>query len=1156
MLDVDQFINRWSAREGGQERANYALFLSELCSVIGVPAPEPAGHEAGLNAYVFERAVTFRQPDGTTARGRIDLYKRGSFVLEAKQSRQGKGGKLGDLEQQALLPPHAAAKPKRDVRGWDVLMLNARRQAEDYAKALPSSEGWPPFLIVCDVGHCLELFADFSGQGKNYAQFPDRQGFRIFMDDLRNPDVRERLRLIWTSPHELDPTKKAAKVTRDIAVRLAKVSVFLESRRATDGRPQHAPEQIALFLMRCLFTMFAEDVELLPKDSFRNVLARCRDNPALFPRLVGQLWEAMDTGEFAFALEQKVRRFNGYLFKDRTVLPLPADEIGELYQAALANWREVEPAIFGTLLEQALDPVERRRLGAHYTPRAYVERLVVAALIEPLRAEWDHVQATAERLNSAGSGKAALAEVEKFYGRLCETKVLDPACGTGNFLYVAMEMMKRLEGEVLEAVADLGGQEALTFEGHTVDPHQFLGIEVNPRAAAIAELVVWIGFLQWHFRTKGSAPAEPVLKDFRTIKAMDAVLAHDPRTLRLDQTGQPETRMDADGQRVEVYDYRNPKRPVWPDVDYIVGNPPFIGGKDIRGRFGEGYAKALWAAHPHMNESADFVMYWWDRAAELLTRKGSRLKRFGFVTTNSITQEFSRRVMAARMKAKKPVSLVMAIPDHPWTKQTKDAAAVRIAMTVVVAGTHEGVLSEVVSERHLESDTPELELVVRRGTINADLTVGADVTAAVALKANDFVCSPGVKLHGAGFIVTRREAEALGLGRRQGLDRHIREYRNGRDLAASPRDVLVIDLFGLSADTVRRDFPEVYQHVVQTVKESKDEKGRPNGRDANNRDTYRLNWWIFGEPRPDLRSALSGLSRYIATVETSKHRVFQFLDASILPDNRLICMALDSSFHLGVLSSRIHVCWSLATGGTLEDRPVYTKTACFDRFPFPDEAGVHATKISAVADELDAFRKDRQAECPGLTITQIYNVLEKLRSPDALTDDDERVRSDGLVLILKELHDRLDGLVCDAYGWPHDLSDEEVVARLVALNKERAKAEARHVIHWLRPDYQMVKAGMGEQAPRAAGKQVELGLVAEAARAQKPGFPDDEVARTAAIMAALAGLAAPADAAMIASGFRQGRRVEPQVQQTLLSLFRMGYAASGDGVNYLLRRAA
>jgi hypothetical protein len=527
-VDIEQFISRWTAGEGGQERANYALFLAELCSVIGVPPPDPAGTATENNAYVFERAVTFREPDGSTARGRIDLYKRACFVLEAKQSRQGEGPKAGhEGHQEPLFPTEPVTRAKRSGRHWDVLMMNARRQAEDYAKALPAFEGWPPFLIVCDVGRCLEFYADFTGQGKNYAQFPDRQGFRVFIEDLRDPAIRERLRLIWTEPHTLDPTKRSAKVTRDIAERLAKVSKFLEDRRNAAGRPVHAPDQIALFLMRCLFTMFAEDVELIPKDSFKGILSRCRENPDLFPRLVGQLWEAMDTGGFAFAIEATVRRFNGYLFKDRTVLPLPKEEIGELFQAANANWKEVEPAIFGTLLEQALDPADRRQLGAHYTPRVYVERLVVATVIEPLREEWDHVRATAERLNAAGNPKGALAEVQKFHMRLCDLRVLDPACGTGNFLYVAIEMMKRLEGEVLEAVADLGGQEALGLEGHTIDPHQFLGMEVNPRAAAIAELVVWLGYLQWHFRTKGGAPAEQSLSDVRKIMAVHGVVTTD-----------------------------------------------------------------------------------------------------------------------------------------------------------------------------------------------------------------------------------------------------------------------------------------------------------------------------------------------------------------------------------------------------------------------------------------------------------------------------------------------------------------------------------------------------------------------------------------------------------------------------------------------------
>jgi hypothetical protein len=367
--DLETFIAHWSSSDGGQERANYALFLTGLCAVLALPRPDPASYDTESNAYVFERAVTFCAPDGATSRGRIDLYKCGCFVLEAKQSRRPGTEKA---TQSNLFEPEreeCAPRGRRTTsRAWDVLMVNARRQAEDYAKALPASEGWPPFLIVCDVGHCFELYADFTGQGKNYAQFPDRQNFRVFLEDLRSEDIRERLRMVWRDPHKLDPTKIAAKATREIAERLAKVSKHLEEAKGADGKKLHDPEQVALFLMRCLFTMFAEDVELLPKDGFRTVLERCVQDPQKFPLLVGQLWEAMDKGGFAFALEKEVRQFNGYLFKSRTVLPLPRQEIGELLEAARADWRQVEPAIFGTLLEQALDPAERRKLGAHYTP--------------------------------------------------------------------------------------------------------------------------------------------------------------------------------------------------------------------------------------------------------------------------------------------------------------------------------------------------------------------------------------------------------------------------------------------------------------------------------------------------------------------------------------------------------------------------------------------------------------------------------------------------------------------------------------------------------------------------------------------------------------------------------------------------------------------
>jgi hypothetical protein len=1152
---VERFIARWQGREGGQERANYGLFLSELCDAIGVSRPQPASATTAENDYVFERAVKEMAPDGAAGTGRIDLYKKACFVLEAKQSRQPGGNK--EIAAQPELFPRAEAQlgaplgVRTATRAWDVLMRNARVQAERYARALPVDHGWPPFILIRDVGHVIEVYADFSGQGKNYAQFPDRQSFRVYLEDLRRADIRELLAHIWTDPLTLDPARKTARVTRAIAERLAAVSKALEEQH-------HDPEEVALFLMRCLFTMFAEDVELLPSQSFRNLLKRCEQDPSRLGPMVSQLWKAMDEGDFAYALETKVRRFNGVFFKTRTVLPLGREEIGELRQAASHDWRDVDPSIFGTLLEQALDAKERRRLGAHYTPRAYVERLVVATVIEPLRADWDQVQASAERQKAEGRANDAAATVASFHEKLCRTRILDPACGTGNFLYVSLELLKRLEGEVLEALADLGGQEALRgLEGHTVDPHQFLGLEINPRAAAIAELVLWIGYLQWHFRTKGGMPGEPILREFRNIQGrFDAVLKADISLAR-DARGVPLTRHGEHGELAEVYTYQNPHQPDWPEAEFIVGNPPFIGGKDIRARLGDEHTQALWLAHRAMNDSADFVMYWWDHAAELLTRRKSLLRRFGLVTTNSISQVFQRRVMERHLTAKEPVSMVMAVPDHPWTKAGIDAAAVRIAMTVVEAGTWVGVLRDVVREEGLDTDAPLIEFSETVGMINSDLTVGVDVSRCRPLLANEGLSSRGMSLHGAGFIVTPVEAQHLGLGRRVGLDEYIRTYRNGRDLTARPRGAMVIDLFGLSADEVRNRLPEVYQHVATMVKPAREAQfATSRTKDA---EAYARDWWLFGKPRQELRPALNHLPRFIATVETTKHRVFQFLDASVLPDNMLVAIASDDGFVWGVLSSRVHVTWTMVQGGTLEDRPRYTKSKCFDPFPFPAADDLRKHRIRAIAEDLDAHRKRVLTEHPHLTLTGLYNVLEKLRAgqqPAALSQDDRRIFDDGLVLILKEYHDKLDAAVADAYGWPGDLKDSEILARLVTLNAERAREESEGLIRWLRPDYQIPRFGSAKDKLGLTGGAMH-GAKVEQKAGPKPSFPTDNVAQTAAVMAALASSPAAIGAEALAAAFRQGRRALPQLNSVLASLVRMGFVASPDGGRtYIMRRAA
>lgn len=1113
------------------------MFLTELCALIGVPSPDPASADVRNNNYVFERAVRPRASDALTAPKRIDLYKRDAFILEAKQSRL-PGAKNALPGQLSMLPDEPEQLGRRSASPrWDVMMQNARKQAEGYVFLLDADHAAPPFILTCDVGHCFELYADFTGTGRAYGQFPDRKGYRIYLEDLRKEEVRGLLKTIWTDPHSLDPTRQSARVTRDIAARLAAVSKRLEDNGAN-------AEHVAHFLMRCLFTMFAEDTDLLPRGSFRQLLEKSVADPRHFPHRLKQLWRDMDTGaEFSAIIDARVRHFNGGLFSDTMVFELGQAEIGELLAAASADWTQVDPAIFGALLEQALDKEERKRLGAHYTPRSYVQRLVDVTVMEPLRADWEAALTRAQAAKDAAKDADAVEIVRAFHHQLCTTRVLDPACGTGNFLYVTLELMKKLEGEVIQTLSALGErQSSLAIAGESVDPHQFLGLELNPRAAAIAELVIWIGYLQWHYRNHESHPAEPILKAFKNINfgnhaGYDAVLTWDGYPL-------PSV-VEKDGKRVETYP--NPRRPDWPEAEFIVGNPPFIGGKDLRSRMEPGYAEALWAAHKDMNDSADFVMYWWDRAAEILGQKKSKTRRIGFVTTNSISQPFQRRVMERHLNAKSPISLIFAVPDHPWTKASKDSAAVRISMTVAQAGSREGQLWEVVQESGLDTDEPSLAFKVILGQINSDLSAGVDVTKAAALRPNEGLCSPGVKLHGSGFIVTPNEAEHLGLGRRPGLEQHVRPYRNGRDLASRPRGVMVIDLFGLGEAEVRQNYPEIYQHLILSVKPE---------RDLNNREVYRENWWIFGEPRRELRPALEELDRYVVTIETSKHRTFQFLDTDTIPDNMLVVVATDDAAVLAILSSRLHTTWAQILGGWLGygNDPRYTKSRCFDPFPFPDLPEALKIRLRALGEELDATRKRVQAEHPDLTLTGLYNVLEKIRASAALTPADEDVKQRGLMLILKELHDQIDAATAQAYGWPSDLTDEQILERLVALNAGRAREEAAGHVRWLRPDYQTPRFAKGAKAMTG---DLDLGETVVALDKGLPDFPKDPYEAPLAIERLLIAAGRPMDAAELARGFKRGgKRIEQRITQALTTLARYGNIIALDGGRYASRRVA
>ncbi|WP_199230966.1 class I SAM-dependent DNA methyltransferase [Azospirillum sp. TSO5] len=1134
----EAFIRYWSDK-GGSERANYQKFINQLCALIGTAEPEASSEQDALNNYVYEKRVRALDLEGDDGRNNyLDCYKRDCFVLEAKQSRKRqRGGQEGGDLFGGLphSPPPAGTRPS-----WDRLMRQARAQAERYAKALPTDHGWPPFLIVVDVGHVIETYADFTGLGKAYMPFPDSRSHRIRLADLADPEIRARLKAIWEAPKSLDPSARRAEVTRDIAQRLARLAQSLEKR--------YEPKQVALFLMRCLFTAFAQNVGLLPDGAFTGVLNDARPNPQFLPRYLEPFWRSMDTGsDHDTTIRARVRHFNGGLFREAEALALDEQEIGELIAACSRDWKNVEPAIFGTLLENALSKRERSQYGAFFTPRAYVERLVVPAVIEPLMAEWRNAQVIAETARQKNDHAQAIKQIKDFHQKLCSVKILDPACGSGNFLYVALEKMKALEGEVIATLEEIGGgtQANLDLAGHTVGPHQLLGLEKNPRAVPIAELVIWIGHLQCHLRQRGpESLSEPILHSYDNIRQCDAVLTWDRVEPMLDEAGQPRVKWDGvswktdpftgqevpdESRTVPLQRHIGAKPADWPQADYIVGNPPFIAGKDLRAELGDGYAEALRKAYPQMPGGADFVTYWWDKAAELV-RKGAA-KRFGFITTNSITQTFSRRVIQRHLDANTPLYLTFAVPDHPWA-DGQGAAAVRVAMTVGALVEHDertGLLKTVVREGTSPDNdgAVSVELKPFTGIVRSDLTVGADIASAKPLASNGKISSRGVSLHGAGFLVTPAQARALGLGRIAGLEERIREYRNGRDLTGRSRALMVIDLFGMTEAEVRQKYPDVYQWLLDRVKPE---------RDSNSRQSYRENWWIFGEPRKEMRRALCGQFRYISTVETAKHRLFQFLEKIILPDNMLVNIAIGEEYALGVLSSKIHVKWSLAAGGWLGvgNDPRYNKTRCFDTFPFPNATPHQKRVIGRLAEELDAHRKRVLAEHPDqLTLTELYNVLEKGRSREELTAREMEIYQLGQVGVMLDLHSRIDHAVADAYGWPADLEDARILENLVALNAERHREERDGLVRWLRPDYQNPK-GQG------AAVQIAATLDIAADTAKRIVWPKAPTEQVHSLMAALNRCGRAVEAESLARQFKGAR--SPRVKELLDILVSVGHA--------------
>ncbi len=916
-LTPEAFAKRW-ADSALTERSAYQQHFLDLCDVIG--APKPAERDPKGEFYTFEKGV--EKTGG--GKGFADVWFKGHFAIEYKGRHKDLGAAYGQLLQ--------------------------------YRESLEN----PPILVVTDTDR-FEVHTNFTGTVTEVHAFTN--------EELPDPKNLRVLRAMFEDPYSLKPDRTVESVTEEAAGKFARLADGMRDRGVE-------PEAAAHFLNKLLFCLFAEDVRLLPEGLFLKVVARGAKRPETFNANVGALFGAMSEGG-EFNLED-VLRFNGGLFADADVVALEANELRVLAEAARLDWASVEPTIFGTLFERSLDPSQRSRLGAHYTSKEDILAVVEPVLMAPLRREWDEVRdrASAEATQARGqndrTARNTLGRVGRdlasFAQRLREVRVLDPACGSGNFLYVSLKQLLDLEKEVSRFAGEIG----LTGFFPEVSPEQLHGIETSPYAHELAQVAIWIGYLQWTRDNGYGRPAEPILGKMQNILHMDAILGH-----------------DEDG---------NPVEPEWPEADVIVGNPPFLGIRRMRTELADAYVDDLFELYrDQVPREAELVCYWFERVRGLIEE--SKIRRAGLLATNSIRGGANRRVL---QRIKESGDIFFAESDRPWIL---NGAAVRVSMVGFDKGTE---------VKKLLDGTPVEQ-------INADLTGTLDITQARPLAKNRHVAFMA-DIKGGPFDLPGDVAREIlaDVGNPNGRPNSdvVRPWINGMDVTRRPRDMWIVDFGPTMSEEDAALYEKPFEYVRTHVKPM---------RDTNKRERRRRLWWIHAETHPAMRAAIGTLPRYVATPTVAKYRLFVWRDALALPDHQLIVFARKDDYFLGVLHSRAHELWSLRMGTSLEDRPRYTPTTCFETFPFPEPAEGDLASISEAARRLDELRRNwldpegaSEADLKKRTLTNLYNARPTW---------------------LDNAHKKLDAAVFAAYAWPADISDEDILKNLLALNLERFEQE-------------------------------------------------------------------------------------------------------------------
>ena len=944
-----EFINKWRASTLTERSASQQHFL-DLCELLG--EPKPADVDPTGESYCFERGAR----KDTGGDGWADVWKRHHFAWEYK-------GKRKDLDA-------------------------AFEQLRQYALALEN----PPLLIVSDMQQ-IRIRTNWTNSVSKTYEFG--------LDDLANAATRDLLKWAFSDPERLRPGETRQALTEQAAQSFATVAQALRERG-------HNPLAVAHFVNRLVFCMFADDVGLLPGHMFTRMLEQAQRTPALFADLAGDLFRVMAFGgRVGF---ETVDWFNGGMFDDDTALPLEKSDIDTVVAASNLDWSEVDPSILGTLFERGLDPSKRAQLGAHYTDRDKIMLLVEPVVIRPWLAEWAaekaEIAAELELADAANSRSTRTTRTRRneaesryrtFLNRLRAFTVLDPACGSGNFLYLALQALKDLEHRVQVEAEALGFQRE--FPG--IGPANVKGIEINPYAAELARVSVWIGEIQWMRRNGFSEAHDPILKPLDTIECRDAILT-------------PEN-----------------TEPDWPEADVVIGNPPFLGGKLLIANLGEDYVSRMFTTYAgRVPAEADLVCYWFEKAGKQIA--SGRANRAGLVATNSIRGGANRRALLAATENRR---IFEAWSDEPWVV---DGAAVRVSLVCFSRAGDDYVVG-------LRLDGAAVD------DIYADLTarrdgVGVDLTNTRRLAQNAGVAFMGNTKGGPFDVAGELARQWLRLpanpnGRTN--DDVLKLWVNGMDVTRRPVGKWIVD-FGLSmpvdeAALYEAPFRWIQEHVWPTWDKQREAERRGQ-------------WWLHHRPRPNMWAALTSLSRYIATPTVAKHRLFVWLDARVCPDHQLIVIARDDDTTFGILHSRFHEIWSLRLGTSLENRPRYTPTTTFETFPFPPAL---APNIPAAE-----YANDPRAMAIAEAARRLVELRDRWLNPPEWVEwvdepvpgypkrpvprDEEAAKSLNKRTLtnlynarpqwLADAHAVLDAAVAAAYGWPADISDDDILRELLALN--------------------------------------------------------------------------------------------------------------------------